>query len=1243
MGYIPPHFQARIKEAQEQGLRELDLSNDRRTNHAVKLTEIPAEVFQLEQLESLNLSNNRIRKIPQQLRRLPNLQSLDLWGNRLVEFPHVLGNLSNLARLRLSLGSLELFPEWLARIKELSLDLRSNKLTEIPESLTKLSNLTQLDLRVNQLTEIPESLTKLSNLTELHLSGNQLTEIPESLTKLSNLTELYLSGNQLTEIPESLTKLSNLTQLDLSGNQLTEIPESLTKLSNLTQLGLSGNQLTEIPESLTKLSNLTQLGLSGNQLTEIPESLTKLSNLTLLYLSGNQLTEIPESLTKLSNLTELHLSGNQLTEIPESLTKLSNLTQLDLRVNQLTEIPESLTKLSNLTELHLSGNQLTEIPESLTKLSNLTELHLSGNQLTEIPESLTKLSNLTELDLRVNQLTEIPESLTKLSNLTELHLSGNQLTEIPESLTKLSNLTQLHLSGNQLTEIPESLTKLSNLTQLHLSGNQLTEIPESLTKLSNLTELHLSGNQLTEIPESLTKLSNLTLLGLSGNQLTEIPESLTKLSNLTELDLSGNQLTEIPESLTKLSNLTLLLLDENPLKYPPLEIANRGMEAIKQYFQQFQQGKDYLYEAKLLIVGEAGAGKTTLAKKIDNPNYLLQEEDSTEGIEVITYNFNYTLPNQPQQQNFRTNIWDFGGQEIYHATHQFFLTKRSLYVVVVDNRKEDDNLDYWLNIVELLSDNSPVLIIKNEKQDRTREINELYFRGQFSNLKEIFPTNLKDNRGLPEILTQIQHYLSTLPHVGEVLPKTWTQVREVLEKLPKDYISLEEYFRICQENSITEREYKLQLSGYLHDLGVCLHFQDDPLLKKAVILKPEWGTAAVYKVLDNDKVRQNFGEFTKEDLAEIWQEKQYEDSQDELLQLMIKFKLCYQIPNQEIYIAPQLLTQNQPRYDWDDTNNLLLRYTYDFMPKGILTQFIVVMHRYIQQQEYVWKTGVILQKEETIAEVMEYYSQREIKIRVAGKHQRDFLTILIEELDKIHGSYQRLKYNKLIPCNCPRCKDNPEPYFYQYDELLERIGNQKQTIECRKSPYHEANVLSLIDHTLDLRRWEKSLQAERRGTDRESILEILKAFPNLSINNFNHNHNKGDNHVSRERKINISARTINASGTAFNQGNITDTVANTIHQLPDSNSKEREIKELLSKLEEAINSTPELGEEDKTEALEQVATLEEAGANPNEGKWKKAAKTATLALKGLAASLPQATKFIEACDKILPHLTQLIS
>ncbi len=649
----------------------------------------------------------------------------------------------------------------------------------------------------------------------------------------------------------------------------------------------------------------------------------------------------------------------------------------------------------------------------------------------------------------------------------------------------------------------------------------------------------------------------------------------------------------------------------NPLKYPPLEVANRGIEEIAKYFQQFQCGKDYLYEAKLLIVGEAGAGKTTLAKKIQNPNYQLQEEDSTQGIDVITHHF--SLPNQ---ENFRINIWDFGGQEIYHATHQFFLTKRSLYALVIDNRKEDDNLYYWLNIVELLSHNSPLVIIKNEKQDRAREINELGLRGQFSNLEKTFATNLKTNHKLEEIITAIQHYISNLPHVGDILPKTWKQVREALERDPRDYISLGEYYRICEENQITEREYQLQLSGYLHDLGVCLRFQDDPLLKKIVILKPEWGTAAVYQALDNEILQRNFGKFTPQDLAQIWKEKQYQDSQDELLQLMIKFKLCYQIPNQNIYIAPQLLTETQPEYPWDTNNNLILRYTYEFMPKGILIQFIVAMHQHIWQQEYVWKSGVILEQEKTLAEVIEYYSKREIKIRVVGKHKRDLLTTVTYELDKIHKSYQRLKYQKLIPCNCRVCESSQQPHFYPFDILRKFEADNQHGIQCQQS-YEMVNVRSLIQNALDEKQLDNynknKFELEKRGN-------IVKVYmePNKEIN-------IGD--IGGDFKP-------MASPMMFALSNISGTVAETIHQSP--NTEPEDIEQLLNQLKEAINSSPDLDTKAKNKALKQVQILATAATNPTDEDKKEEAEDATTMLQGIIANLPPAAALVTICKGILP-------
>ncbi|MEH1819178.1 MAG: COR domain-containing protein [Nostoc sp.] len=748
------------------------------------------------------------------------------------------------------------------------------------------------------------------------------------------------------------------------------------------------------------------------------------------------------------------------------------------------------------------------------KKKRLKELDLSNHlgthnkeKLTEVPAEVFELEWLEVLNLSGNGLRTLPETIARLPQLTFLDLSGNQLTELPEAIASLQQLTTLYLSRNQLTELPEAIASFQQLTTLYLSRNQLTELPEAIARLQQLTALGLSCNQLTTLPEAIARLQKLTYLGLADNQLTTLPEAIARLQQLTSLNLRSNRLTTLPEAIASLPQLTYLNLSGNAIEKPPPEIVKQGLQAIKDYFRQLTtEGTDYLYEAKLLIVGEGGAGKTTLAKKIENPNYQLREEDTTKGIEVIQWRF--PIENQ---REFRVNIWDFGGQEIYHATHQFFLTKRSLYVLVADTRKEDTDFYYWLNVVELLSDNSPLLIIKNEKQNRHREINERELRGQFTNLKETLPTNLATNRGLEQVLEQIKHYVKSLPHIGSPLPKTWVRVREALESDKRNYIGLDEYLNICQRNGFTQRNDNLQLNSYLHNLGVCLHFQEDPLLNKTVILKPKWGTDAVYKVLDNEKVISNLGSFTRSDLANIWCEDEYATMHDELLRLMINFKLCYEIPrSQGKYIAPQLLSANQSSYNWDETNNLILRYTYDFMPKGIITQFIVAMHELMNEQQCVWKSGVVLSKDQTKAEVIEYYGKREIKIRVSGRHKRDLMTIVTHELDKIHDSYQRLKYNKLIPCNCDTCKDSQEPHFYPFEILRQFVADRQERIQCQKS-YQMVNVLGLIDDVMDRK---ELLKAEQQmggdflpnysETRRENVVVTINNViqPSKQENNF---------------------------------------------------------------------------------------------------------------------------------------------
>nr|MDZ8020196.1 COR domain-containing protein [Nostoc sp. SerVER01] len=763
------------------------------------------------------------------------------------------------------------------------------------------------------------------------------------------------------------------------------------------------------------------------------------------------------------------MTNEELLQIIKQAAK-DKVTKLDLFGKGLTTLPGEIGQLTNLQSLDLGDNQLSTLPGEIVQLTNLQSLHLDNNQLSSLPGEIGQLTNLQSLYLYTNQLSSLPEEIGQLTNLQSLHLDNNQLSSLPGEIGQLTNLQTLNLSVNQLSSLPGEIGQLTNLQSLDLSYNQLSSLPGEIGQLTNLQSLDLYNNQLSTLPGEIGQLTNLQSLDLSSNQLSSLPSEIGQLTKLQTFNLSSNQLSSLLRK-WQLRNLKKLDLRRNPLPIPPEILGSKNLnenpgdvnEILDFYFRvQDPTETEPFYEAKFLIVGEGGAGKTSLAKKMSDETYELQaEEKSTEGIEVIRWHFT-----QPNGKDFRVNIWDFGGQEIYHQTHQFFLSKRSLYALVADTRQENTDFYWWLKVVELLSDKSPVFIIKNEKQDRQCQVDGGQLRGEFDNLKEILATNLANNRGLAEVKKAIQLYISNLDHVSTPLPKLWVRVRAALENNSRNYISVEEYFSLCRINNLTDRKDMLRLSSYLHDLGVCLHFQEDSTLKHYVILKPEWGTTAVYKVLDNQTVKQNLGCFTKDDLKDIWQEDEYADMQDELFQLMMRFKLCYEIPGRSAtYIAPQLLSIEKADYTWDDSNNLILRYTYTFMPKGILTRFIVETHPWIEQQKVVWKNGVVLNKDQTRAEVIENYNQREIKIRVTGNRKKELMAVITYELEKIHNSYEGLQYQTLVPCNCETCKNLSIPYYYSLEELYKRLNAGRHQKECEKS-YEMVDVRKLIDDVM---------------------------------------------------------------------------------------------------------------------------------------------------------------------------------
>ncbi|OBQ31054.1 MAG: hypothetical protein AN483_02530 [Aphanizomenon flos-aquae MDT14a] len=903
-------------------------------------------------------------------------------------------------------------------------------------------------------------------------------------------------------------------------------------------------------------------------------------------------------MVQLTNLQSLDISDNQISSLPPEIVQLTNLQFLNISGNQISNLPREIGQITNLQSLYISGNQISNLPPEIVQLTNLQTLDISFNQISSLPREIVQLTNLQSLNISRNQISSLPPEIVQLTNLQSLNIGGNQISSLPPEIVQLTNLQFLDISYNQISSLPPEIGQLTNLQFLKIAGNQISSLPPEIVQLTNLQSLKIAGNQISSLPPEIVQLTNLQFLDIGGNQISSLPPEIVQLTNLQSLKIAGNQISSLPPEIVQLTNLQTLDLRNNPVPIPPEILGPKEwykdpgniQEILDFYFRvQDPQETEPLYEAKLLIIGEGGAGKTSLAKKIEDEKYQLQsDEKSTEGIDVIQWKFNLD-----HGQEFRVNIWDFGGQEIYHQTHQFFLTSRSLYALVADDRKENTDFYYWLKVVELLSDNSPVLIIKNEKDKRQCEVNERELRGEFLNLKEFLPTNLADNRGLTEIKNNIQQYIKQLPHVGKPLPKIWVRVRFALENNPRNYISFTEYCDFCKLNNLTDSQDMKRLSQYLHDLGVCLHFQKDPILKHYVILKPEWGTTAVYKVLDNKNVVKNLGCFTQENLAEIWEDEKYKDMRDELLQLMIRFKLCYPIPGQYQYIAPQLLDINQPEYTWNPDNNLILRYEYDFLPKGIITRFIVEIHPWIEEQKQVWRNGVIINKDQTRAEIIQNYNQKEIKIRLAGNRKKDLLTIITHELEKIHSSFERLRYQILVPCNCKKCIGSQTPHTYQLESLRKRLGAGRYQVECDQS-YEMVNVRRLIDDVnLSVQESNRELQIPVSPLQNELDRDKKRSYNsvNIVINNKleSENNSMSESYQSKYQQtgnIQFVDTAQSGSNVIFNQTNYTPEqkqnladAAAEIQQILNQLSKTNPTatpQEITNTIEQEIKSNPTL-------------------------------------------------------------------
>jgi internalin A len=264
-------------------------------------------------------------------------------------------------------------------------------------------------------------------------------------------------------------------------------------------------------------------------------------------------------------------------------------------------------------------------------------------------------------------------------------------------------------------------------------------------------------------------------------------------------------------------------------------------------------------------------------------------------------------------------------------------------------------------------------------------------------------------------------------------------VKASLESLSRttSFITHERYLEICSENEVSDGTSQHTLIGFLHDLGVVLHFQDDPRLESLGILNPQWVTNGVYKILNSHELFKNKGVLERAMLNEILDAPEYPSNKRLfIVDMMRKFELCYDLVPDQKFLVPDLLPKDEPQLSFNGIP--AFEYAYPVLPSSVITRFIVRMNQKIDDG-FVWRTGVLLKIGENKALVKADIEDRKITIAIDGlEHtRRDALSAIRYQLDEIHASIKGLNPERLVPI--PGAV-NAKPLAYNYLLMLEAKG-----------------------------------------------------------------------------------------------------------------------------------------------------------------------------------------------------------
>ena len=251
---------------------------------------------------------------------------------------------------------------------------------------------------------------------------------------------------------------------------------------------------------------------------------------------------------------------------------------------------------------------------------------------------------------------------------------------------------------------------------------------------------------------------------------------------------------------------------------------------------------------KLIVVGRGGAGKTSLIKRLKGEPFDAHEGE-THGINIRELEL--ACADGPVQ----ARVWDFGGQHVLHAMHEFFLTARSLYLLVLGERDDMAERDaaYWLQLIRSYAGPAPVVVALNKSGGRAREMDRRTLEEKYGPILAWVPTECSEpdpgKSGIDALSVALTKATDGMEEVRRRFPAKWFEIKKWLGDMKDSYIDYDTYAARCAELGEPDPAKQEELAAWLHDLGVALNYGRDPRLRDTTVLRPDWLANGIYAIL----------------------------------------------------------------------------------------------------------------------------------------------------------------------------------------------------------------------------------------------------------------------------------------------------------------------------------------------------------------------------------------------------------